>query len=437
MSEKTDFSMPKEAVYIIDTLNKNSYKAYIVGGCVRDSVLGRTPKDWDITTDAKPEDVKHMFDKIVDTGIKHGTVTAVINGDNYEITTFRAPGSTDNLTIEDDLGSRDFTINAMAYHPKEGIIDPFSGLKDIENSIIRAVGEPKDRFMEDPLRMLRAVRFSSTLGFEIDKATLLSIKENSKLIENVSAERIRDELTKILTSDNPMNFVTLRETGLLKHVLPEFDRCFDTTQNHPYHVYNVAMHSLHTVSGIEKNLVLRWTMLLHDTGKAVTKTTDAKGIDHFYGHPEKSVHIAKKVMERLKFDNKTIDKVLTLIKHHDRRIEPDYKQVRKAVSIIGEDMFLDFIKVQKADKKGQNPEYLSERLDKLEKIKEVYFDILERNHCVTLKDLAVNGNDLTSMGLEEGWQIGAILKNLLDVVIENPELNTKEKLMEYVDEVIK
>ncbi|HOQ36749.1 MAG TPA: CCA tRNA nucleotidyltransferase [Acetivibrio sp.] len=435
MNRKMVFDIPEEIIHILDILNKNGFSAYIVGGCVRDILLGQTPKDWDITTDAKPEDVKRFFPRVFETGINHGTVTAVINDTNYEITTFRTSTYEETSTLTEDLSLRDFTINAIAYHPQEGIIDPFSGISDLEKSTIRAVGNPHDRFEEDPLRMLRAVRFSSTLGFKIDDSVLSSIKENCSKIEKVSVERIRDELSKILTSDRPEEFVTLRETGLLKHILPEFDICFDITQNHPYHIYNVAMHTLRTVSSIEKNTALRWTMLLHDTGKAVTKTTDNKGIDHFYGHQKKSMDIAKRVLERYKFDNATTQKILILIKYHDMRINPDNKSVRKAVSKMGEDIFPDLLKVQKADKSGQNPEYFDEGTAILNKIQEIYLDIKKNNQCLTIKDLAINGDDLLAMGFEQGRDMGVVLKMLLNAVLENPELNTKEKLMELADDL--
>lgn len=435
MNKKIVFDIPAQTSHVIETLNKNGFDAYIVGGCIRDIVLGQTPQDWDITTNAKPDDVKRLFPNVFETGIKHGTVTAAIDGTNYEITTFRSFNSITPSTLMEDLGLRDFTMNAIAYHPNVGIIDPFSGLSAIEESIIRAVGKSDDRFEEDPLRMIRAVRFSSTLGFKIDVSVLSSIKQNSGKIERVSPERIRSELSKILTSDKPEGFVILRETGLLKHILPEFDICFDIAQNHPYHIYNVAIHSLHTVASIEKNTALRWTMLLHDTGKAVTKTTDNKGIDHFYSHPQKSMEIAKRVLGRLKFDNASIERILSLIKHHDMRINPDYKSVRKAASKMGEDIFLDLLKVQEADKSGQNPKYFNERSDILNKIREIYYDIKKNNHCLSIKDLAINGDDLLALGFEQGREIGVVLKKLLNAVLENPELNTKEMLLEMVDDV--
>lgn len=425
MQEKKPLTLHNDILHIIDVLNSNNYEAYLVGGCIRDSLMGRKPADWDISTNAKPSDIKKLFPKTIDTGLKHGTVTVVLNKKNYEITTYRKEQS-----IKSDLSVRDFTINAIAYHPKEGFIDPFSGIEDIKNSTIRSVGKAKERFLEDPLRMLRAVRFSATLKFEIDESTINEIKENCHLISQVSFERIRDEVSKILCSDNPFHMIILKDTGILKYIMPEFEICFETSQNHPYHLYNVAIHSLHTVSNVENKKHLRWTMLLHDTGKAVTKTTDSKGIDHFYNHGKKSVSIAKKVLERFKFDNKTIYKVLTLIKHHDRVIAPTHKSVKKAMNIVGEDIFLDLLKVQEADRKGQNLKYSKEGIEKLNKIKEIYFDIIKNKQCFKLKDLAINGNDLISLGFKEGKEIGNILHALLDIVIENPLLNEKEKLLE-------
>ncbi|GAE87113.1 tRNA nucleotidyltransferase [Acetivibrio straminisolvens JCM 21531] len=238
-----------------------------------------------------------------------------------------------------------------------------------------------------------------------------------------------------MTSERPKNFLILKETGLLRYVLPEFERCFKTEQNHPYHVYNVGMHILETVSNVENSSVLRWTMLFHDIGKPVVKTTDQNGIDHFYGHPEESMHIAEKIMKRLKFDNKTINKILRLVKHHDRRIEPHYKSVRKAVSAVGKEIFLDLLKVQEADKKGQNPKFLDERLDALKKIREIFFNLEKEGQILSLKDLALNGDDLIAMGFEQSKEIGIILRELYNIVIDNPEMNTREKLIETVGNI--
>lgn len=430
MTENFTVKLTKEVAHIINVLNENKHSAYIVGGCVRDCILFKQPKDWDISTSATTDEIKALFKKTIDTGIKHGTVSVVIEDKVIEVTTFRTLKPDEAKCLLTDLSYRDLTINSMAYHPKEGLFDPHLGLEDIKNGIVRAVGNPCERFQEDPLRMLRAVRFSALLGFDIDESTLEAIKSNSHLIESVSQERIRDELTKILISNEPFKFALLRDLHLLKFILPEFDRCFDVTQNHPYHVFNVAEHSLKTVSEVEKDITLRWTMLLHDTGKALTKSTDNEGIDHFYGHPEESIHIAKAVLGRLKFDNKTIERVCTLIKYHDLRMQPNIKSVRKAASKIGKENFIDLLKVQEADKKGQNPEFLKDSLENLHKIKEIYTDIINREQCLSVKDLKINGRDLIALGFSQGKEIGNILEKLLYAVLEKPELNTYDKLVD-------
>jgi len=429
MIQQFTLDIPEEIIYIIKTLNNNNHKAYVVGGCIRDSILNKQPKDWDISTSASPNEIKKIFSKTIDTGIKHDTVSVVIDNTAIEITTFRTIYPEEKKCLVTDLSYRDLTINAMAYHPLEGLFDPYLGMKDIKNAVIRAVKDPSERIKEDPLRMIRAVRFSAVLGFDIEKQTLSAIERNSALIENVSQERIRDELTKILTSKQPSKFALLRELKLLKYILPEFDVCFDITQNHPYHVYNVAMHSLKTVCEIENKVYLRWTMLLHDTGKALTKSTDEKGIDHFYGHPKESMCIAKNVLKRLKFDNKTIKEVCHLIRHHDRRMSTSFKSVRKAVSVIGKDSFMDLLKVQEADKKGQNPDFLNSSLEDLYKIKEIYAQINSEKQCLTIKDLKINGSDLLSLGYRQGKEIGDILNKLLYIVLDNPELNTYDNLI--------
>lgn len=428
MNGNFNIKLPHEVAQIINILNDNNHKAYIVGGCVRDSVLDKEPKDWDISTSATTDEIKAIFSKTIDTGIKHGTVSVVLGDKVLEVTTFRTFSPDEDKCLFTDLSYRDLTINSMAYHPKEGLLDPHLGLEDIKSKVIRAVGNPSDRFKEDPLRMLRAVRFSSILGFDIDKSTQDAIEKNSHLIEAISQERIRDELTKILISNQPFKFVLLRELKLLKYIMPEFDICFDITQNHPYHVFNVAIHSLTTVSAIENDVCLRWTMLLHDTGKALTKSTDNEGIDHFYGHPEKSINIAKNVLGRLKFDNKTISKVCHLIKYHDKRIQTDIKSVRKAISIIGREYFDDLLKVQEADKKGQNPDFLKDSLAILSKVKKIYTEITNENHCLSISDLQINGKDLIALGFQQGKEIGYILEKLLDTILEQPELNTYNDL---------
>jgi tRNA nucleotidyltransferase (CCA-adding enzyme) len=437
-----NISIPQNVKYILDILYKHKYQAFIVGGCVRDSILGRTPADWDIATDALPVAVKGLFPMTVDTGLKHGTVTVVIEESSYEVTTYRIDGEyldyrkpqsvTFSSSIKEDLSRRDFTINAIAYSPLEGIIDPFGGIIDIKAGIIKTVGNPDRRFSEDALRMLRAVRFSAQLGFSINENTLMSIERNCYLIENISAERKRDELTKILLSDNPFNFLLLMDTKLIRYTLPEFEPCFQSGQNNPYHIYNVAVHTLHSAANIKKDIILRWTMLFHDIGKPSMKTTDNKGIDHFYNHQQQSVKLAKSAMLRLRFDKKSMEKILMLVRYHDMNIKAEPKSVRKAMSKIGEDMFENLLLVIEADKKAQNPRLLMERKEKFARIWEIYRDIKEMKQCTSLKSLAVSGNDLIAYGIKPGKEIKMLLGYLLEKVIEEPELNKKDLLLDLL-----
>ena len=434
----------EEVSHVLDILNKAGFSAYIVGGCVRDSLLKNEPKDWDVASNAKPEEVRKIFEVTKDTGLKYGTITVIIEKTHIEVTTYRIEERytdrrrPDSVTFTDDLkqdlSRRDFTMNAMAYHPKSGLFDPFKGTGDIKDRIIRAVGDPCERFEEDALRMLRCIRFAVQLRFDIDEGTFDAAKTLCAHASILSAERVSIELTKILMSDNPTKgFVLLEESGLLKYILPEFHECFNTPQNNPYHEFNVAMHCLVSVSNIEKNKILRWTMLLHDIGKAVTRTTDSKDIDHFHGHAEKSVVIAKKVLTSLKFDKKSIEKILKLIKHHDLRGEPSEKLVRRFMNRLGDD-FCRFLKVQRADLVAHNPQYLARGLERLAALEEIYTDIKKRGDCIHLNGLAVNGDDLIAVGFEEGEEIRETLEKLLEVVIDRPEMNEKEKLLTWIQE---
>jgi tRNA nucleotidyltransferase (CCA-adding enzyme) len=431
---------PNNVGYIIEKLNLSGFEAFIVGGCVRDSILGRVPNDWDITTNALPEEIKKIFGKTYDTGIKHGTVSVAIDNEYIEVTTYRIDGEYSDYrrpdsveftsSLREDLARRDFTINAIAYHPKEGIVDYFDGLKDLEYCLIRAVGDANQRFYEDALRMLRAIRFSAQLGFNIEKATYAAIIKNSSLILNISNERIRDELNKVLISPNPMYFDYLYQTKLLEHIIPEFMVCYHTEQNNPYHVYNVADHILHTVEHVENSSILRWTMLLHDIGKPLKKTTDLKGIDHFYGHQQTSAELAVSILNRLRFDRETIKKITKLIFNHDLDIFDSEKSIRKVVSKVGEDSFIELLEVQKADAMGQNRIYLDKRILKLDNIKKIYNEIRNSNQCLDKKNMAINGHDLILIGIEPGKTMKNMLEYLFECVLENPELNEKQKLID-------
>lgn len=435
--------MPDDVRYIIDRLNIYGFEAYIVGGCVRDSLLKREPNDWDITTNAKPEDIIRIFDKTIPTGVKHGTVTVLLNSNNYEVTTYRVDGAySDNRRpdsvkfsddIIEDLKRRDFTINAIAYNGDTGLIDPFNGYNDIKNKYIKCVGNADDRFEEDALRMMRAVRFSAQLNFDIVENTYLSIRNKSHLIENVSKERIQIELNKLLVSDST-KFELLIDTSLMDYIIPEVCVLEKVEQNTPYHRYNVLEHTLFAMDTIENEIVLKLAMLLHDTGKAVSKTTDNRGIDHFYGHAKESVIISRKILNRLKYDNDTKRKVLTLINFHDSKLIAEKRSIKSLLIKVGnEELFRDLIKVKWSDSLAKSPKYIKPRIVELVEIEEMLDDIIKDGECFKTSDLAIDGNDLKKMGFK-GVEIGNLLKKLLNKVIANPELNNKESLIKISED---
>ena len=435
--------LPENVKNIIEELNKAGYEAYAVGGCVRDSILGRVPNDWDITTNAKPLDVKSIFRRTVDTGLKHGTVTVLIGKEPYEVTTYRIDGEYEDSRhpkevsftsdLKEDLLRRDFTINAMAYNDTDGLVDIFGGMEDIEAKVIRCVGEPKERFSEDALRLLRAIRFAAQLGYNIEEKTYEAIKELSPTLKNISAERIQAELNKILVSDNPSMLKTAFETGLTAQFIPELDVCFNTVQNNPHHCYNVGDHIIKAIESIEPEKTLRLTMLLHDIAKPQCKKTGEDGIDHFHGHQIKSSEMAVEILRRLKYDNDTIDKTKRFVKYHDERLEAGTKIMRRAMNRIGADAFPDIFKVWVADVSAQSDYQREEKFARIERNKSDYEEIIAKNECVTLKDLAVTGRDLINAGMQAGPALGEVLDQMLKDVIEEPEHNNKEYLLkQYV-----
>ena len=436
--------LPRKVVLIIKNLQRHGYDAYAVGGCVRDSILNRKPEDWDITTSAKPEQVKRIFRRTVDTGMEHGTVTVLIGKDGFEVTTYRVDGLyedgrhpkevTFTSRLEEDLKRRDFTINAMAYNDDERLVDAFGGMRDLNYHLIRCVGDPKERFSEDALRILRAVRFSAQLAFPIEPETAEAIKSLAPNLEKISAERIQAELVKLLVSDHPERIQDACELGITKVVLPEWDDMVGVKQNTPHHKYDVAAHTVHALQNVKNDKVLRLTMLFHDMGKPVMKTTDENGRDHFKGHAIASEQIAKTVMKRLKFDNDTIRKVTKLVAYHDYRMEPTGANVRRAMHEIGVELFPYYLAVRLADTKAQSSYERRGKLENIIQIRELYRNALRNKECVTLKDLAVTGTDLINLGIAPGKELGTLLNELLDMVIEDPAWNQKGKLCDYVKE---
>ena len=439
--------LPEDVKKIIEIIEKAGYEAYAVGGCVRDSLLLRNPNDWDITTSAKPEKVKELFKKTIDTGIEHGTVTVMMHHVGYEVTTYRIDGEYEdarhpkNVTFTsnliEDLKRRDFTINAMAYNDRSGIVDAFDGISDLEKGIIRAVGNPRERFDEDALRMMRAVRFSAQLGYSIEEDTKKAIKELSPNLQKISAERIQVELVKLVSSDHPEKMRDLYETGITAVILPEFDKAMVTAQNNPHHCYTVGEHIIQSMAASDADKNIRLAMLYHDIGKPACLTTDEKGIDHFYGHPEVSGQICKASLRKLKFDNDTIHTVVQLVTHHDYQILPEKKYVRRAMNRIGKDIFPLLLKVKQADLHAQSTYQREEKQEKLDEICALYKEIVQENECVDLKGLAVTGSDLIAWGMKPGRELGEMLSQLLAIVIDDPGKNRKEALKEIFLELLK
>lgn len=435
-------TIPEKVASILKILERAGFEAYAVGGCVRDSILGRVPDDWDITTSAKPEQVKALFRRTVDTGLQHGTVTVMLDKEGFEVTTYRVDGEyedgrhpkevTFTASLEEDLKRRDFTINAMAYNPTKGLVDLFGGLGDLRWKIIRCVGDPMERFTEDALRIMRAVRFSAQLGFKIEEETRAALSVIAPNLKNVSAERIQVELVKLLVSPHPEYLRVAWETGITKEFLPEFDDCMATEQNTPHHCYSVGEHTLQALQKVPCDKVMRLTMLLHDIGKPVVKTTDETGRDHFKTHAPVGEKMAKEILRRLKFDNDTIRKVCHLVKWHDYRPEKNSKSVRRALNKIGDELFPVYLTVQRADMLSQSTYRREEKLERIDAVELLYREILEKKECFSLKNLAVTGADLIAVGMKPGKQMGETLNLLLEKVIEEPELNEKETLLHMI-----
>lgn len=436
--------MPQDVREIIETLEGAGFEAFAVGGCVRDAVLGRVPADWDITTSAMPEEVKRLFSRTIDTGIQHGTVTVMKDHVGYEVTTYRIDGEYEDArhpkevsftsNLVEDLKRRDFTINAMAYNDRAGIVDEFDGIGDLERGMIRCVGNAIDRFSEDALRMLRAVRFSAQLGFGIDEDTKAAITELAPNLEKISAERIQVELVKLLTSDHPDFLRVAYETGITAVVLPEFDAIMKCEEKDAFHDKTVGEHTLESFLHVENDKVLRLTMLFHDFGKPLTQSRTEEGITRFFGHPDISSEMSREILRRLKFDNDTTDKVKKLTAVHDLFVRNAPNRVRRCVSKVGKELFPYFLKVRRANILAWKADAQEQALADLQELENIYQGILERGECVCIKELAVDGKDLLAAGVKQGKQVGEILSDLLEIVLEEPEKNTKEMLLDYVKE---
>lgn len=431
--------LPEKAAYIIHTLEQAGFEAYAVGGCIRDSLLGKDPEDWDITTSALPEQIKALFPHTVDTGIQHGTVTVICQKEAFEVTTYRVDGKyedarhpkevTFTASLKEDLQRRDFTVNAMAYNEKTGLVDEFCGIADLRNGIIRCVGAANQRFGEDALRMMRAVRLAAQMGFEIEEDTYRAMAGMAENIGKVSAERIQAELVKLLVSPHPEMLRTLYETGITKVILPEFDKMMETPQHNPHHCYDVGGHTLHVLAGVPPDKALRLAALFHDIAKPLCRTTDGEGVDHFYGHPKQGAQLASEIMRRLKFDNETRKKVCAYVMWHDENPQLNKTDVRIRLSRIGTEYFPELFTLKRADIKAQSSYKQEQKFAYVDEYEKMYREIIDQKNCLSIKELEVSGRDLMLAGMQPGKEIGAALQYLLEQVLAHPEYNERETLI--------
>ena len=429
--------LPAHAARAIARLEAAGFETWAVGGCVRDSLRGAAPHDWDLCTAAHPGQMQAVFagERVLETGVKHGTLTLLTEGGPLEITTFRADGGysdgrhPDGVRfvghVEDDLARRDFTVGAMAWHPERGLCDPFGGQDDLQDGVLRAVGDPDARFQEDALRILRAVRFTSQLGFTVEPETAAAMRRQAARLDCIAAERIREELTGALCG-RFVQRALLDFADVIGYVLPELKPMFGCAQQNPHHLYNVWEHSVRATGQVPAEPVLRWSMLLHDCGKPACKTVDENGVGHFYGHPKVSREIAERILRRLRFSNEDSERILLLVEQHDRPLGDTDKLVRRRLSQIGEARFRDLLAIKKGDAVGQGTH--PEDVAWLHGMEQCLNDVLAAESCFSLRQLAVDGNDIKALGLS-GPAVGEMLHALLGAVIDGQADNTREALI--------
>lgn len=442
--EKLNISLPQEVQKAIAQLEKSGFQAYIVGGCVRNTLLCLPVNDWDMTTSARPEEMKQCFAdfRTIETGIQHGTLTVLVEGMPLEITTFRNDGEyldnrhpvgvTFSQNIEEDLCRRDFTVNAMAYHPERGLVDLFGGQKDLQKRVIACVGEPEKRFYEDGLRILRALRFAAVLDFSIDTDTEKAIHNCRHLLENIAAERIREEFCKLICGVGAVRI--LREYhDVIGIFLPELEKCFGFAQNSKYHCYDVFEHTMEALLEAPPHLITRLSVLLHDIGKPLCYTEDENG-GHFKGHGDIGTELTRNIMKRLRFDNQTSLRVTRLVEYHDRDIPATERSVKRLMNQMSDEDISIFMEVKRCDRLAHAALY-RELSPALTEIPRLVKEIRAKNACLSLKDLKVGGNDLMELGIPKGKEIGRILNALLDRVLDEELPNEKEALLAAVKDL--
>ncbi len=436
-------NIPEEVNFILKKLQDNGFEGYLVGGCVRDSIMGNTPHDWDICTNAKPEQTQACFSEYntIDVGKKHGTIGVIMHGGIYEITTYRVDGEYEDnrhpqsveftSNIKDDLSRRDFTVNAIAYNESNRLVDPFGGREDITKKLIKCVGNPIDRFGEDSLRILRGMRFASRFGFDIETRTAKAVHDCKSLLHNVANERIREELIGILCGKSVEQILN-EYRDVIAEIIPEITPCFDFEQRTPHHCYDVYRHIVHSVGVIEPDPLLRMTMLMHDIGKPQACTTGYEGRRHFKGHPKISAQIADRVLKRLRFSNAFIADCLKLVEYHDVRFSGNKRTVRRILGKIGRENMERLFKIQYADTMSQSDYNREQKLSNIETAKNHLEEIIRDNECFSLKQLAVNGSDLIEIGITNGKEIGDTLNYLFEKVLNEELENDRQALINAV-----
>lgn len=443
----SQITIPENIIFILNRLKESGHEAYLVGGCVRDQLMGKTPHDYDITTSALPDTVEKCFldCHVIETGLQHGTVTVISDGQPVEITTFRKDGEyldnrrPENVTfvsdLESDLSRRDFTVNALAYSPDKGLIDLFNGVEDIHAGLIRCVGNPVKRFNEDGLRIMRALRFASKLGFSIEKSTSEAVHSQKELLNNIAAERIFTELKGLLVGIGAEK-ILMEYRDILFQIIPELAPMSNFPQNNPHHMYDVWTHTVKAICAAEQDEILRLTLLFHDSGKPACHTTDEEGIDHFHGHPDTSVEIAGSVLNRLRCDNTTKNEVLSLIKYHDVRYSPYDNRVKKFIAKLGEDRFRRLLQIRRADIMGQSLWSRNKKLINLDHLANILAEMKESGACMSIRDMAINGRDLIELGVPQGKAVGEILNSLFDMVCTDTISNKREHLLDEARRMI-
>lgn len=433
--------LPPQVNTAISMLYAAGYEAFLVGGAVRDYVRDNSPaKDWDITTNALPAQVESVFSgyHLIETGLKHGTVTVVIDHEPIEITTYRIDGDYSDhrhpdsvhftRSLKEDLERRDFTMNALAYSPQKGIVDLVGGRKDIEDGIVRCVGDPNHRFQEDGLRMLRALRFASVYGMAIEAETASAIHRNKELLKGIAAERIQVELTKMLCGKG-VTKVLEEFSDVIAIPIPEILPMFHFEQRNPHHDKDVWDHTIAVIESITPEPVLRWAALLHDIGKPSCFSLAEEGIGHFFGHSDQSTSMAESILSRLRFDNASKEQIVRLVRYHDMPITADRKPIKRLLSKHGEDATRQLIELHKADTLGQS-DICRHRIAIFEEVSQMINEILQEESCFTLKDLAANGHDMMTLGFQ-GPTIGRVLQECLDAVLDEQIPNEHEALMAF------